>query len=88
MFRKIVLALTATAALSAAALAPTASSAYPVPRPHVGSGSPGGVGFVGFPYVAGVPGLPGTVLACQHIYSFHGWHNVNCHWVFPTRAGR
>lgn len=43
MFRQIVLGLTATAALSAAVLVPTAASAYPIPQPHRLSGPPGGV---------------------------------------------
>jgi hypothetical protein len=43
MFRQIVLALTATAAFSVAALVATTASAYPIPQPHRLSGPPGGL---------------------------------------------
>ena len=81
MFRNIVLALTAVATLSAAVLVPTSSSAFPAPPmhpPHVGPA--GGPGFAGFPYIAGLPRLPGTVLVCRHTWSGHPF---DCHQM-PT----
>ena len=56
MFRKIVLALSATAALAAAALAPTAASAWGHGRHNGWHGGYGvGFGFYGPSYIAASP---------------------------------
>jgi hypothetical protein len=80
MFRKIVLALTATAALSATVLVPTTVSARPIP--HLRGGA-----IVGLPYFAGLPPLPGMRLACRHFSDFRGVHPFGCRWV-ATGGGR
>jgi hypothetical protein len=73
MFRQIVLALSATAALSAAVLVPTTSSALPMPPSHRLSGSPGGV----FTHIGAAYWM------CRH--SWNG-RSYDCHWV-PRGGG-
>jgi hypothetical protein len=81
MSSKIVLALTATAALSAALLIPTTSSARPFPG-WWRNDKP----VVGLPYFSGLPALPGMVLVCNHT----PWGGaVGCRWVpRVARGGR
>jgi hypothetical protein len=76
MLRHIVTALTATAALGAAVIFPTPSSAYffppyPIPQGHVRVGSPGGTFH--------------PVLVCRH--SWHNGHPFDCH-IVAVSSGR
>ncbi len=71
MFRKIILALSATAALGAAVLAPTAASAWGHGHGHHGWRGGYGFGFYGPTYVAG----PDCYLVRRQVQFADGsWH--------------
>ena len=73
MFRKIVLALSATAALGAAILVPTAASAvHPMPPSHKPAGASGGV----FPHI------DAALWTCRHSASGRSY---DCRWVLRGR---
>jgi hypothetical protein len=83
MFRQIVLAVTATAVLSAAVLVPTTASAYPIGPVHRGFGPAGGVIAPASPITRAGP--LGVITRIGNLYwtCRHSWSGraYDCQWV-------